>query len=149
MNPMTREILERFDEVGAYEYPSGFDSEKLEQKAYNVGQMLQKLHINLTFECSPHIQDASFSVSIVLQDFEAVHSSFSQTPEIRFSNYGNLVTILFHNQLPEEVIDGIRTILNANDFTYLPETELDFPYDGTMKDKSIFSTWWHRYFDWI
>ena len=149
MNPITREILERFDESDAYEYPSDFHSEELEQRAYKVAQLLQKSDLKLTFEGSVSIQDASFSVSILLHDFGEDTPLLRQIPEIRFSNFGYLATIRFQNQLPEEVNDWIRTILETNDFTYLPETDLDFPYDGTMKDKSIYSSWWHRYFDWI
>jgi hypothetical protein len=150
MSPETRKLLEQFDEPGAYEFPSGFDYSDLERRAKLVYEDIKNLGIRVGFEGAVYNQDASFSIAILLHDYERKEATALIQPTIRFSNFGNLATLTWIDQIPETSAEGIRASLGRHGFTYVSEAELDCEYDGIMVErKDVFRTWWIRYFDWL
>lgn len=149
MKPSTRQILERFDEPGAYEFHSAFRYPEMEARAKQVARNLESKGIRLTFEGAVHNQDASFSVALLLHDYELITEQVIIQPTIRFSNFGNLATVTFSERIPDSGMKQFIHELEACGFTHVPAEELDCDYDGVMEDKKTFSSWWIRYFDWI
>lgn len=149
MKTSTREILERYDEPGAYEFPRAFRYPELEARATEVAHRLIAIGQRVTIEGAAHNQDASFSVAILLHNYEKSVDRLLYQPNIRFSNFGNLVSVTWDEQIPETDLKRIVQELEACGFTFIPESELDCDYDGIMTDKKTFSSWWIRYFDWI
>lgn len=150
MTPETKKLLERFDEPGAYEFPGGFDYPDLERRAKLVYGDIQNLGIRVGFEGAAHNQDASFSIAILLEDYERRESTLIIQPTIRFSNFGNLATLMWIDQIPETTLAKIRASLSRHGLTYVSADELDCEYDGIMAEKkNVFRTWWIRYFDWL
>jgi hypothetical protein len=150
MTPETKKVLERFDEPGAYEFPGGFDYPDLERRAKLVYRDIENLGIRAGFEGAAYNQDASFSIAVVLHDYERSESAAMIQPTIRFSNFGNLATLTWIDQIPGTVVAEIRASLGRHGFTYVWEAELDCDYDGIMAEKKhVFRTWWIRYFDWL
>ncbi len=149
MKPGTRQILERYDEQGCYEFHSDFRYPETEEKANRVARRLEALGIRLTFEGAIYNQDASFSVALLLHSYEQRKDDMLYLPSVRFSNFGNLVSIMWSQQIPEIDLKHIVDELGNLGLTFVPEAELDCTYDGVMSDNDTFRSWWIRYFDWI
>jgi hypothetical protein len=149
MSPSIRELLHRFDEAGAYEFPSQFDYPDLERRARAVLADLESAGLEGKFEGAVHNQDASFSVAILLLSFQQSQGNMQWGPTLRFSNFGNLVTVTFAEELPELILPQLLESIQRHGFTYVSADELDCPYDGVMSNRSTFRSWWVRYFDWL
>ena len=143
-----RRVLEAADEPGCYEFPSKFDYDALEARAKQIQtRVLQELREPTTFEGANFNQDASFSIDIILTSHVVLKDKLRYQPSIRFSNFGNLVTICWHDLMPHLLYQQIIKIVEDDGFHFIPEEELATPYDGVMTGK--FPNWWGRYFDWI
>lgn len=150
MNSETKDLLRRFDEPGAFEFPTRFDYPDLERRAKLVYADIEGLGIRIGFEGAVYNQDASFSIAILLHDYEREDAMGLYQPTVRFSNFGNLSTMTWIDQIPDATREVIRASLDRHGFTYVCADELDCEYDGTMAErKDIFNTWWIRYFDWL
>jgi hypothetical protein len=150
MSPETKELLRRFDEPETYEIPTNFDYPDLDRRAKLVCEDIERIGIHFGFEGAVHNQDASFSIAILLHDYERKEAMGLYRPTVRFSNFGNLATMTGIDQIPDAAREVIRTSLARHGFTYLCADELDCEYDGTMSQrKDVFQTWWIRYFDWL
>lgn len=150
MRPETRHLLCQFDEPGAYEFPTAFDYPDLERRAKLVFEDIQSSGIQAGFEGAIYHQDASFSIAILLHGFERQDAMAIYQPTVRFSNFGNLATITWMDQITEAAQDEICASLGRHGFNYVCADELDCEYDGIMAEKNdILRTWWIRYFDWI
>lgn len=147
MNPRTRAILERYDEPGSYEFHSEFDYPDMEARAQAVASELEAAGIKTRLEGAIYHQDASFSIAVLLVEYERKGDGLCQSA-IRFSNFGNLAAVTGSGHVPDCVLKAIARELDAQGFTLLPADELDDAYDGVMQDKSL-DTWWTRYFDWL
>jgi len=146
----TKQLLCRFDEPGAFEFPARFDYDDLERRATLVHEDIRSAGIQAGFEGAIHNQDASFSIAIPLHSFERVNAIAILQPTVRFSNFGNLATMTWIDQIPETARAEIRASLGKHGFNYVRADELDCDYDGIMADnKDTFRTWWNRYFDWL
>jgi len=150
MTPETKQLLCQYDEQGAFEFPSGFDYADLERRAKMVYEDIRKCGIQAGFEGAVYNQDASFSIDIPLHSFERREATALFQPSVRFSNFGNLATIKWIDQIPDATRIEIRESLDTHGFNYVCAGELDCDYDGVMTDKKdVFRTWWIRYFDWL
>ncbi|MDG9929669.1 MULTISPECIES: hypothetical protein [unclassified Pseudomonas] len=149
MKPSTRQLLERYDELGSYEFHSAFDYPDMEARANEVARRLETNGNRLTFEGAIYNQDASFSIAILLHDYERAEDRLTHCPTIRFSNFGNLVSLTWSELLPGSDLERTVQELEACGFTFIPEAELSGAYDGVMPDRKLFDSWWTRYFDWI
>lgn len=148
MKPEIRKLLAKFDEPGAYEFPFGFDYERLESKARAVASKLEnELDERITFAGAAHNQDASFSIEILLRSYEFEDSRGWVKPCLRFSNFGDLVTLCWEEEISNERVLTIRQVVIDGGFHYVPPSDLDESYDGVMTGK--FDNWWERYFDWL
>ena len=157
-----REILLRFDEVGAWERPKSMDYRALRKSVEQVSKRLG-VRFGLQFTLDDQIQDASFGFDLRLpRELYSEPSPRSMKREfgivagiicaVRFSNFGRLATICFEEQCNERVAMGIKEDLSTEGFIYLPSRELDIQYDGAFdafKADPSYSTWWIRYFDYI
>lgn len=150
MRPEIKDLLLRFDEAGAYEFPSGFDYPELDRRARMVFSDIEKSGVQVGFEDAVHNQDASFSVSVVLHGFDRIEELTRYQAAVRFSNFGNLASVTFADQIPKLTMDEIKKSLLRHGFIFVCADELDCDYDGVMTDKeNTFQTWWIRYFDWL
>lgn len=150
MRPETKQLLCRFDEPGAFEFPKGFDYPELEERAMLVCEDIRRSGTQADFEGAVHNQDASFSIAILLRSFERQAAKTIYQPCVRFSNFGNLATMTWIDQISDAVRIEIRASLGRHGFNYVCADELDCDYDGVMADrKDVFRTWWIRYFDWL
>ncbi len=149
MKPDVRQLLERYDEPGSYEFHSEFDYPEMEARAGEVARRLEASGARLTFEGALYNQDASFSIAILLHDYERAEDRLTHCPTLRFSNFGNLVSITWSERLPVPDLESIVQALEDCGFTFVPEKALSGPYDGVMTDRKLFDSWWTRYFDWI
>lgn len=86
------------------------------------------------------IQDASFHSQIDLCIKDSV-------PDvgIRFSNFGNMVTILNEEILPKNKFDEILNLFESEDYCYIPEAVLGVHYDGKLENFE--GSWFTRFFD--
>lgn len=140
----------QFDEVGTYEFPTGFDYADLERRAKLVWDDIRTFGIQAGFEGAVHNQDASFSIAILLHSYERTEGTSIIQPTVRFSNFGNLATMTWIDQIPDAARVEIRGSLGKHGFSYVSADELDCEYDGVMTEKNVvFHTWWNRYFDWL
>ena len=149
MKPATKKLLLQHDEDNAWEFPSIFDANEIEQRARKVHSEFSGEFGNLVFEDWVHNQDASFGLAIVFKPYEIANSFAIQQPVIRFSNFGNLATFTYEEQLPKDARQTIVESLSRHGFTYVDAEELDEPYDGVMSPNEAVSTWWIRFFDWL
>jgi hypothetical protein len=115
-----------------------------------VCEDIRSFGIEASFEGAMYNQDASFSIAIRLHCFERKEAVTLYQPTVRFSNFGNLATMTWIDQIPEAARSEIRTSLGKHGFNYVCADELDSEYDGVMAErKDVFRTWWIRYFDWL
>ena len=147
-----KELLHKFDEEGAYEFPRNCDLDysDFEAKAHIVDRRIQK-HLSeaTSFEDGLSNQDASFSLAIIF-DGRSSHSSVAlHVPALRFSNFGLMTTITDESKFSESELFEIRKILAEEGFSYIEPSDLDHAYDGIMSGNKDFDTWRTRYFDWI
>ena len=150
MSPETRALLCRLDEPGAYEFPAVFDYLDLERRAKLVCEDIERFGVHVGFEGAVYNQDASFSVAILLHDYERNEPKGLYQPTVRFSNFGNLATMTWIELIQETAREEICASLDRNGFIYICADELDCEYDGIMTEKeAVFRTWWIRYFDWL
>ena len=148
MKESTRQTLARCDLPDSYEFPPRFDYAGFESRAQSVDRRLREhLGERTTFEGAVHNQDASFGIAICLHTHEQCRSGGLFLPCLRFSNFGDLVSMTFSDLVPEDRHSEIEAAVREKGFTFIPEEELDEPYDGVMSGK--FRTWWIRYFDWL
>ena len=146
MKPHTRAILERYDEPGSYEFHSEFDYPEMEARALLVERDLIATGVSTVFEGEIYNQDASFSIAILLDVDNA--PGVTSGAAIRFSNFGNLATVIGQERLPVTLLAVIGQALRAHGFQAIPAQDLDCVYDGVMPD-ACFHSWRARYFDWI
>ena len=149
MTPETKNLLLKFDEDHAWEFPSDFDEKDIERRARKVHTELGVGFGELRFEDWMHNQDASFGLAVILKSYERKTPHAIYQPAIRFSNFGNLATFTLGELLPKDARKNIIDCLGKNGFIYVDAHELDAPYDGVMAPKDSISTWWVRYFDWL
>ena len=147
MHPDTKALLLKYDEADAWEYPSNFDGEHIEQRARAVFAELDNCFDGLVFEDWLYNQDASFGLAVVFPLPES--DRFIQAPSLRFSNFGNLAALAFEEGLPEQAKPLIVASLARHGFVFIESDALDEAYDGVMSPDPVLTTWWARYFDWI
>lgn len=135
------QLLAQHDDPTHWEYPPGFDYQAatarfakfVEALSVAIGEAVES-------ETGAYIQDASF------------HSqAFPPLPGgrrglIRFSNFGDMVTIDDGETLPEPTLSMVLEMLAQYGYTYVPAAVLEAPYTGSNPD---IRSWWIRYFDWL
>jgi len=147
-----KELLHKFDEEGAYEFPCHCDIDytDFEAKARIVDRRIQgHLSETTSFEDGLSNQDASFSLAIIFDERSSYTSIALYVPALRFSNFGLMTTITDESKFSKSERSAIRKILVEEGFSYIEPSDLDRVYDGIMSGSKGFDTWRTRYFDWI
>ena len=140
--------LRRFDDPVRWEEPEGFDYESEQKAFYAAKNHLQSvLGQKLDFKTGSHIQDASYHSMIrLVGDLLKTQEGYAQ---IRFSNFGKMVSILYEDIIKESVQIDIVQHLTALGYHYIPEGILENQYTGKNAGVAGIDTWWVRYFDWV
>ena len=150
-----RDILLRHDEVGAYEQPHSFDRRAA---LGTVVELIARLNTRFSsdFALDDHVEDASFLCDIIIPEGLVQAWQPNLGYAIRISNFGQLASICFEENILQEALELVKSDLQGAGFTYLPASVLqDMDYDGRFEDfKSLngperLVTWWHRYFDYL
>ena len=137
-------LLHQHDDPVRCECPPDFDRHAAELK---FGEFLASLKPtlgkDLEFETGVVIQDASFHSQVFLPLAKGRHAT------IRFSNFGNMVTVSDDEPVPEALLDSVVTLLTDHGYVYVPANILDRPYTGHNAARGEIRDWWIRYFDWL
>ena len=114
--------------------------ERFERFAANVVELLGG---GCRIETGALIQDASFVGQVILRGGEEVTA-------IRVSHFGPFVAVLDdEGVLDSEVLVQVQAVAAAHGYTWIPSQMLEEPYTGDNPGVTGFSTWRHRFFDWI
>ncbi len=134
-------LLQQVDDPVHWMEPPGFDYETAYDRCMRfVTELSQLLNIELRVESGVLLQDASYHTEVFIS------SEDGAKPAIRFSSFGDLVTVMKPESLPDGWLDRIVEILNGHGYTYVPLVELKQPYTGTNPGVSGFREWLARYF---
>ena len=136
--------LLRFDDPIHWEYPPRFAHRESVVRFRAVARDLSnELGVELRMETETQIQDASFHSQIYLPGGWFGHHL------IRFSNFGDMVSINEDDGLPPDLLERIQEILSRHGYVYIPYVLLEQPYTGVNPGVTGIATWWIRYFDWV
>ncbi|MFO0796667.1 MAG: hypothetical protein U0804_04265 [Gemmataceae bacterium] len=137
-------LLAQHDHPTHWEYPPGFDYAAATAR---FGRFMADLSAALgqpvPSETGSYIQDASFhsQASLPLPD--------GRQATIRFSNFGDMVTVDNNDLVPEPVMAVVLELFIRHGYTYIPAAVLDADYTGSNPGVTGIQTWWIRYFDWV
>jgi len=141
-----KELLLKHDKKGSFEFPKNFDYELLNKRFHNVlNELNVKLDQSFEIEEGLLIQDASFHADIILQENKEETGIYRTV--LRFSNFGNFVTLSDFKNISEDWKNIIFDILEKQSFIYIPLEYLYLEYDGCEAGK--INSWWIRYFDYL
>ncbi|WP_431167709.1 hypothetical protein [Tenacibaculum halocynthiae] len=156
MRPEIHNILISADEKDNWEYPKKFRWDKrikLIQEFKNDFESVFKIELDI----DKNVQDASFTTDLGLLD-EKLYDRKTGTGALRyifsfrFSNFGNLFTILNMPEKNDEYYTEIltcRKIIEDSQFVFIDLSELDEIYDGVNEPYENGLTWWTRFFDYL
>lgn len=156
MRPDTHKILISADEKDRWEYPKNFRWNKRMKQIQELKKEFESV-FKFQLDIDKNVQDASFTTDLGLLDDKyydrktgtgALRYLFS----FRFSNFGNLFTIL---NMPDADGDYYKEILSCKEilitsgYIFIDCSELDEHYDGLNEPYENGLTWWTRYFDYL
>jgi hypothetical protein len=137
-------ILRQHDDQVHWEYPPNLDYAGAVTKFKRFATSLaEALRAPLRTETESYIQDASFHSQI-----------FVPLPDggftlIRFSNFGDMVTIGEDQPVPENVREIVLNLFEKFGYVYIPADVLEQAYTARDPKISCIRTWWIRFFDWL
>jgi hypothetical protein len=139
-----QQLLREYDDSTHWEYPPSFDyrAATIRFKKF-ADELSATLGVPLTTETGSYIQDASFHSQLL------VPLAGGRNTLIRFSNFGNMVTISEDEPAPEEMLSTIKRLFDRYGYVYVPASVLEQPYRGSNPGVTGIDTWWIRYFDWV
>lgn len=156
MRPEIHNILISADKKDNWEYPKKFRWDKrmkMVQEFKNDFESVFKIELDI----DKNVQDASFTTDLGLFD-ERFYDRKTRTGSLRyifsfrFSNFGNLFTILNMPDKKDKYYTEIltcRKILEESEFVFIDSSELDEIYDGVNEPYENGLTWWTRFFDYL
>ncbi len=137
-------LFRQHDHPTHTEAPPGFDYKETSKRFQKfLNDLSTKLKMTLPSETGYLIQDASFHSEVTLPLPNKRHAF------IRFSNFGNMVTVGNVNFLSERMTVAVLELFEIHGYIYVPESELAAEYTGSNPGVSGIRNWWIRYFDWI
>lgn len=153
MDPSTKEILLKFDEVGAYETPRSFNYNRLKRKVLDLQSSLAK-RFKAAFQLDDQVQDASFHCDLMIPTELVASPNPHIGYSIRISNFGDLATLNFQEEITPEAQQDIISHLGQSGFVFIHYDDLEEPYDGSFDEfrKNVFAdrpSWYTRYFDYL
>lgn len=135
------EILQRHDDPVHWMEEPGFDYEaSLERVKKFCDELSNALRVTLKLETGALLQDAIYHSELFIPS--------EATPEasIRFSSFGNLVTIKYPEYLPIEQLNLIIDLFRVYGYVYVPLQVLTHPYTGRNPGIDGFPDWYSRFF---
>lgn len=156
MRPEIHNILILVDEKDNWEYPKKFRWDKRMKLIQEFKKDFESV-FKFELDIDKNVQDASFTTDLGLLDDKFYDrktgtGSLRYIFSFRFSNFGNLFTILNMPDTCEEYYKEILTckkMLNDLGFIFIDLSELDVIYDGLNEPYENGLTWWTRYFDYL
>lgn len=144
---MTAEDYEKlFIEADCDEWyaPSGFDWENASRKSEELHRVLcSRLGRECRYFGPSVIQDATFHCAIDLPS-DLTGSDWSRP--VRVSNFGSLVSIQGESAVKTEVVETVKSVVEALGYIYVPESLLLKEYKGVLRGDAMLKTWRDRYF---
>jgi hypothetical protein len=132
------DLLRRLDDRQHWEFPKDFDYDAAVARfARFVDALSIALGQPLRTESGYAIQDASFHSQVFVPLGEKWFTS------MRFSNFGNMVTIRDDEATPRVLKTMVNDLLKKHGYVYVPSHVLRQKYPG---DEWV-PNWWTRYFD--
>ncbi len=156
MRPEIHNILISADEKARWEYPKKFRWNKRMKLIQEFKKEFESV-FKFQLDIDKNVQDASFTTDLGLidetyYDRKTGTGALSYKFAFRFSNFGNLYTVLNMPDLNSEYYKEIlicREILKDSEFIFIDSSELDEEYDGVNEPYEKGLTWWIRYFDYL
>ncbi|MEM1058372.1 MAG: hypothetical protein AAGK14_03920 [Verrucomicrobiota bacterium] len=125
-------------------YPVGFNVEQAYAGVAEVKKELETLlKIPIEEVSRESYQDTCYHALLRLP--ERLGSSQGSS-EIRFCNFGNMVSIDYSKNLQSDKLQKITTLLERKGYHYIPQKFLNMKYDG---EHDSIDTWWQRFFDYL
>jgi hypothetical protein len=134
-------LLRQSDDPVHYDAPPDLDLEAAESRMRAFAHALSiALGVSLRTESGVLLQDANYHGEVFLPSTGAIESS------IRFSNFGNLVTIFRTEDVRSDWVNVITDLIEEHGYSYVPEAVLQQSYTGRNKGISGVKDWFQRYF---
>jgi len=132
-------LFQEYDDPIRWNYPIGFDYQHAITRFHDFREALDKATgIRHLFETGGMIQDASFHSEINLG-----------VGWLRFSNFGNMVSISPDHEVDEQTLAIIEDICDQKGYFFIPTQFTERPYTGKNSGVTGIPDWWIRYFDWV
>jgi hypothetical protein len=132
-------LFHKYDDPIQWEYPIGFDYNTAVSRFRHFAAQLDTLTaVPHKIETGSLIQDASFHSQIDLG-----------AGWLRFSNFGNMVSITPDHQINDITISLVAKLCQENEYLFVPTEVAETPYTGKNPGVTGISSWWIRYFDWV
>lgn len=156
MRPETHHLLLSADAKNNWEYPKGFRWDKRMKLIQEFKSEFESV-FKQVLDIDKSVQDASFTTDLGLLD-DHYYDRKTRTGSLvyifsfRFSNFGNLFTVLNEPGSNEKYYNEIlicKNRLTDSGFIFIDALELDETYDGINEPYEKGLTWWTRYFDYL
>jgi len=133
------ELFHKYDDPIQWDYPIGFDHNSAVSRFRHFASEFDALTgVSHKIDTESSIQDASF------------HSQMDLGSDLlRFSNFGNMVSITPNHQVNEGTIALVLKLCQENEYFFVPTEFAEMPYTGENPGVAGISSWWIRYFDWV
>jgi hypothetical protein len=147
MNPVILERLRAADDPVEYEAPTNFNWRTAVDKVRNFKQKLQA-HIERDLTLDDQVQDASFFADLAIYRQSAKLGVIESALIVRFSTFGNLVTVydVRSEEAPAETVTRVIELVEQEGFSYVDRASLEEPYSGVHPYFAGY-TWWYRFFE--
>ena len=158
-------IFEANDDPINWEYPKDYEYDKSIKKFKEfVNEIQVKFKEIIEFETESHIQDASYHSELYLPSSVLSVPSVETRKQnimgkerdvqlrhgvIRFSNFGNMVTIYEEEDIKKEYLDYIFTLFDKYGYIYINSKYLNEKYTGKNPGVTGIDNWQIRYFDFV
>lgn len=157
MDKDLKNLLLHFDDANEWYASKHFDYYKEMERVKNIKKLIEN-KTGYKFEIDEYVQDASFFTELFILEKSQKEAkengegyALSYELAIRFSSFGNLVTIIMNPNDGETKYNTVSliNILKDNGYTYIVAENLNEPYDGKNKVLVGEYTWWGRFFDYL
>lgn len=147
MDEETEALLLTYDRMipEEWEYPKEWNTQMLLEgleKVKNLNSEIAKT-LNTLSSIDNNIQDASHYAEIIFSLGEMHYN-------IRFSNFGNLVTVInWSTEQPDIITNQLEQMLRQKGWIVVPYAALLQHYTGKANINSRKLTWFNRFFDYL